>query len=80
MVKRENDKDHARYLNLLSLNRPHQDTLDVVEARADGWMMDPSTFWVRPELFNKQIPGPPSHLNSQAQVVGHYMQARCDSA
>lgn len=80
MVKQKNEKDHARYLNLLNLSGPNKDTLDLLEEHANDWMTDPSSFWIRPESVNMPISGPRSHLNSQAQIVGHYMQARCDSA
>lgn len=80
IVKQKNTKDHARYLNLLSLNGPNQDTLDLLEERANDWMMDPLSFWIRPESVNTRIPGAQSHSDPQAQIVGHYMQAKCDSS
>lgn len=80
VVKQKITKDYARYLNLLSLNGPNQGTLDLLEARANDWMMYPSSFWIRPELVKTQVPGAPSHLDTQAQIVGHYMQAKCDNS
>ena len=80
MVKQKNEKDHARYLNLLNLSGPNQETLDLLEEHASDWMMAPLSFWTRPEAVNMRISGPRSDLSSQAQIVGHYMQAKCDSA
>ncbi len=80
VVKRRNHKDHIRYLNLLNLSGPSQDTLDLLDEHADSWRKDPLSFWTRPEAVNMQFSGPRSPLSSQAQLVGHYLQAKADGA
>ncbi|KAK3047169.1 hypothetical protein LTR09_011371 [Extremus antarcticus] len=80
VVKRKNDKDQARYLNLLSLNGPDPDTLDLVKTQANQWFADPSSFWTRPNSVNTQFSGGRCYLSSQAQIVGHYLRAKCDGA
>ena len=80
IVRQNVTKDHKRYLNLLSLNGSDQGTLDLLEERANDWMENPWSFWSRHELANTQVPGAPSHLGTQAQIVGHYMQAKCDNS
>lgn len=80
VVKQKNEKDHARYLNLLSLTGPDQDTLNLLEEYESTWADYPPSFWNRPELVNTPLYGAPPDLNSQAQIVGHYLQACSDGA
>jgi hypothetical protein len=79
VVKRNNDKDHARYLNLLNVNGPDPETTTLLREQANNWFANPLTFWHRP-MQNASNFGNSPQLSSQAQIVGCYMQARSDSA
>jgi len=76
VVKRKNEKDHARYLNLCNLSGTNQEALDLLEEQANDWMRNPSNFWTHPEPVNTRVPYDLPHLSSQAQIVGHYLQGR----
>ena len=78
VVKQNNEKDHARFLNLLKIKGPDSATMRLLTEQADGWNTNPLSFWGRPVLKALDF-GHPPHLNSQAQMVGCYMQARRDS-
>lgn len=79
LVKQDTDKDHARYLNLLSLNAPNPELTDLLREQADHWLANPLAFWNRP-MRNAANFGNSPQLSSQAQIIGYYMQAENDSA
>ena len=79
VVKQSNDKDLARFLNLLKVKEPDPETMTLMREQAGDWAIDPLTFWGRPMLKASSF-GHLPHLSSQAQMVGCYMQARRDSA
>lgn len=79
VVKQNNEKDHARFLNLLNVKGPDPETMTLMTQQADDWTVNPLTFWNRPMLDMSRFRHVP-HLSSQAQLVGCYMQARRDNA
>ena len=79
LVKQNNEKDHARFLNLLKVNGPDPETMTLMTQQAGDWAINPLTFWGRP-MLNVSNFGHVPHLSSQAQMVGCYMQARRDNA
>ena len=79
VVKQNNDKDHARYLNLLNINGADPETTTLLREQGNNWLANPLTFWHRP-LRNASNLGHSPQLSPQAQIVGCYMQAGSDSA
>lgn len=79
VVKQNNEKDHARYLNLLNINGPDPGTTTLLQEQANKWLADPLAFWKRP-MRNVSNFGNSPQLSPQAQIVGFYMQAGNDSA
>ena len=79
VVKQNNEKDHARYLNLLNVNGPDPETTTLLREQAHHWIANPLNFWNRP-MLNASNFGHSLHLSSQAQIVGCYLQASRDNA
>ena len=79
VVKQNNDKDHARYLNLLNVNAPDPETTTLLRDQADNWFANPLAFCDRPMQKASNF-GNLSHLSPRAQLAGCYIQAGSDSA
>ena len=79
VVKQNNDRDHARFLNLLNVNAPDPETTTLLREQADHWLANPLAFWDRPIRYPSNFGNSPQ-LSPQAQIVGCYMQAGSDNA
>ena len=79
VVEQNENKDHARFLNLLNINGPDPETMTLLGEQANNWLANPLAFWNGP-MRNVLTAGSSPQLSSQAQIVGCYIQARSDNA
>jgi hypothetical protein len=63
IVKQNNEKDHARFLNLLNIKTPDPETMTLMAQQAGDWSINPLNFWGRP-MLNVSNFGHIPHLSS----------------
>ena len=78
VVKQNNGKDHARYLNLLKYNEPDPEAITLLQENAAEWLANPLSFWHLPTRNASNLGNSPQ-LSPQAQIVGCYVQAGSDN-